>query len=127
MAISDDIKTARKYGVVHCGLLEQPNVEMIALIRAFNRTAELLNYREVDEATARASVSRLLHREAAYDSENMPEAQAINLTERFLAQFGEESKFFTNNWCVTTEATFDEGVLVLGSQRSGYFWVEDED
>jgi hypothetical protein len=57
----------------------------------------------------------------------MPEQQAEQLTERFFAQFGAGARFVTNNWCPATDATFDGGVLVIGPQRSGCLWVEDED
>jgi hypothetical protein len=63
----------------------------------------------------------------AYDAEVMPIGQAEQLTDRFLAQSGEGSMFFTNNWCPVTVATFDEEVLVLGPNSRGCVWIEDED
>jgi hypothetical protein len=63
----------------------------------------------------------------AYDAEVMPIGQAEQLTDRFLAQSGEGSMFFTNNWCPVTDATFDEEVLVLGPNSRGCVWIEDED
>jgi hypothetical protein len=117
-AISDDILAARRYGVVHCGgsSLTSPTVSELA--REFGLRANQSCYREIDEATARSSVLRLLHRDMAYDAEIMPIGQAQQLTDRFFAQFGDGSTYFTNNWCTVTDATFDEGVLVLGPKTS---------
>jgi hypothetical protein len=63
----------------------------------------------------------------AYDAEVMPSTQAAQLCDRFFDQFGGGSRYFTNNWCPATGATFDEGILVLGPHCSGCLWVEDED
>ena len=53
--------------------------------------------------------------------------QAEQLTDRFFGLFGDGLRFFTNNWCPATDATFDEGILVLGAKSCGCLWVEDED
>jgi hypothetical protein len=131
-AVNDDILVARRYGVVRCGVssLTAPTVSELA--REFGLRASESCYREIDEAAARASVLRLLHRDLAYDAEVMPLGWAGQLTDRFFAQFGEGStsfsnKFFTNNWCPVTDATFDEGILILGPDSCGCLWVEDED
>jgi hypothetical protein len=127
MAVSDDILAARRFGVVHCGVssLRAPTVAELA--KEFGLRPDAACYREIDQACARLSVQRLLHRDLAYSAEVMPEQQAVRLTERFFAEFGTGARFFTNNWCPATDATFDEGVLVISPQRSGCLWVEDED
>jgi hypothetical protein len=127
MAITEDILAARRYGVVHCGVSSLPAPTIAELAREFGLRSDVACYREIDEASARLSVKRLLHRDLAYSAEVMPEHQAEHLTEQFFAQFGAGARFFTNNECPATDATFDEGVLVLGPNRSGCFWVEDED
>jgi hypothetical protein len=80
----------------------------------------------------------------AYDYEIMPADRAEEFSDRFLAQFGTDHiRYFTNgtfherprprgtkavvSWNSVTSATFDTGVLIIGPQRSGCLWVEDED
>lgn len=127
MAVIEDILAARRFGVVHCGVssLTAPTIEELA--REFGLRSDARCYREIDEASARQSIQRLLHHDLAYSAEVMPERQAEKLTQRFFAQFGAEAKYFTNNECPVTAATFDEGVLVLSPHLSGCLWVEDED
>ncbi len=127
MAVSDDIRAARRFGVVRCGLSSLSAPTLAELAQEFGLRNDAACYREIDEASARLTVQRLLYRDLAYSAEIMPERQAEQLTEEFFAQFGGGARFFTNNGCPVTEATFDEGVLVLGSHRSGCLWVEDED
>lgn len=127
MEVSDDILAARRFGVVHCGVPPLPAPSIAELAKEFGLRPDTACYREIDEASARLWVQRLLHRDLAYSAEVMPEQQAKQLTERFFAQFGAGAICFTNNWCPATDATFDEGVLVIGPQRSGCLWVEDED
>jgi hypothetical protein len=127
MAIAEDIIAARRYGAVHCGLSSLPSPVISELAREFGLRDVPEAYREIDERSARESVQRLLHRDQAYSAEIMTEQEAARLTEAFFAQFGAGSRFFTNNWCPATDATFDEGVLVMGPQGCGCFWVEDED
>jgi hypothetical protein len=127
MAVSDDILAARHYGVVRCGLSVHPSPTVAELAREFGLRDDPECYREIDGASARASVLRLLHRDMAYDAEIMPMDRAGQLADRFFSQFGDGSRYFTNNWCPVTDATFDEGILVLGQHRSGCLWVEDED
>jgi hypothetical protein len=127
MTVSDEIRATRHFGVVRCGILslEFPNVS--ALAHAFGLRSGEECYREIDETSAREAVLRLLHIDLAYDAEVMPKIQAEQLSARFFDQFGVGSRYFTNNWCPVTDATFDEGVLVTGPDLSGCFWVEDED
>ena len=88
MAVSEDILTARRFGVVHCGVSSLPAPSITDLAREFGLRSDAECYREIDEASARLSVRRLLHRDLAYSVEVMPEQQAEQLTEQFLAQFG---------------------------------------
>ena len=127
MSVVDEIIAARVFGVVHCGLASAHALTTAELAREFGLRNDQGCYREIDEASARESVLRLLHRDMAYHAEVMPLEQAAGLADRFFEPFGEGARYFTNNWCPVTKATFDEGVLVLGLQRSGCLWVEDED
>ena len=58
----------------------------------------------------------------------------MDLWQKFIALFeGEDTVFATNastdlaSWTPATQATFDIGVLVLGTTKVGCFWVEEED
>lgn len=101
-------------------------------------------YREIDAATARRLIELVLRQDLAYLTELIPLTRAVDLADRFLAPFGTDGvRFFTNamfdekaepmftlssfGWNPVTAATFDTGVLVVGPQRCGCLWVEDED
>jgi hypothetical protein len=127
MGVSDEIRAARRFGRVGCGLSSVSAPTLAELAQEFGLRNDAGCYREIDKASARLTVQRLLHRDLAYSAEIMPERQAEQLAEEFFAQFGSGARFFTNNGCPVTAATFDEGVLVLESHRSGCLWVEDED
>jgi hypothetical protein len=127
MGLNEQIIAARRFGVVHCGMSSQPSPSITELASEFGLRDDPATYREIDETDARECVQRLLHRDQAYEVQIMPEEEAARLTREFFAQFGPESRYFTNNWCSATKATFDEGVLVMGPRRYGCFWVEDED
>ncbi len=115
------------------------------LAREFGLHGELSCYKEIDETAARHLVWRVLHRDMAYNTEIMPDARAAELTDRFLAQFGPGTRYFTNgtwhllpvaeagtviagaSWDPVTDATFDTGVLAISPECSGCLWVMDED
>jgi hypothetical protein len=73
----------------------------------------------------------------AYSYPMMSVERAKELAEQFLEQFGAVAKFYSNGWTgwetgstgwsPATDATFDTGVLIIGNDRSGCIWVEDED
>jgi hypothetical protein len=111
MGVNEDILAARRFGVVHCGFSSLTAPILADLAGEFGLRNDAGCYREIDEASARLSVRRLLHRDLAYSAEVMPERQAEQLMEEFFAQFSSGATFFTNNWCPATHATFDEGVL----------------
>lgn len=108
LAVSDEILAARHFGVVHCDLSSLPDPTTRELAQKFGLHDREDCYREIDEASARASVLRLLHRDMASDAEVMPVSHAECLSDRFFAQFGAGSRYFTNNWCSATDATFDD-------------------
>lgn len=127
MRINEDIRLLRHYGVVRCGVLPFSAPTPATVGSAFGLRDDDICYREIDESTARSSVAEVLHRDQAYSVEVMTASQAEQLTEKFFEQFGAQARYFTNNWCLVTDATFDAGVLVIGAFRSGCLWVGDED
>lgn len=123
----EEIRAARKYGVVHCGVISLSDPTPAAVAHAFGLRSDDIAYREIDEVEARSSAISILFRDLAYNTEVMPLPQAERLADSFLAQFGSDGKYFTNNWTPATEATFDAGILVIGQKLCGCLWVEDED
>src|SRR5262245_44035349 len=145
MAVHDDVITARRYGVVRCGVSSLASPTLPALAREFGLRDDPASYREIDESAARRLLQLILHRAMAYNAEIMPAERAAQLADQFLGQFGRGAQFFTNgdfheplrrvsesvwsgaSWHPVTNATFDTGVLVIGPQCSGCLWIEDED
>ena len=112
------------------------------LAREFGLADDPSNYKEIDAAAAWRLIQLILHQDLAYNAEVMPAGRAAELANQFLVQFSTDGvRFFTNgtfheargvtwsgvNWNPVTAATFDTGVLVIGSRVSGCLWVEDED
>jgi hypothetical protein len=107
------------------------------MLRAFGLSTDLLCYHEIGGSTARAIAVHVLNRDLAYHTEVMPTDDAIELVSLFFELYcGPSGRFFSNgdfsqkpaaSWMPATEATFDTGVLIVGSARSGCLWVEDED
>ncbi|WP_124479439.1 hypothetical protein [Burkholderia stagnalis] len=127
LGISEDIWHLRGCGVVRCGVLPFPALSPASVAKAFELRDDDACYREIDESEARCCIAEVLHRDQAYRAELMTVAQAEQLTAEFLEQFGAQARYFTNNWCSVTDATFDTGVIVIGALQSGCLWVEDED
>ena len=146
MGVAEDIIAARIYGVVRCGLSAQATPPTIPdLAGEFGLADQPSFYREIEETAARYLIRTVLHRDMAYNAEVMPAALAVELADRFLAQFGPGTRYFSNgswhlppvvrpdgvvcgpSWDPVTPATFDTGVLAIGPERSGCLWIEDED
>jgi hypothetical protein len=146
MEVAQDIIAARACGVVRCGLSARVRLPKISeLAGEFGLNDEPSFYEEIDKVAARQLILRVLHRDMAYNAEVMTEPRAAELADQFLAQFGPDTRYFTNgswhlppvirpdgvvcgpSWDPVTAATFDTGVLAIGSAQSGCLWVEDED
>jgi hypothetical protein len=103
-------------------------------------------WRAVDRDTARSILITLLREDMAYSLERIPLESAESGADEFLGAFSPGSQHFTNGnweagwsksahggaavgpgWQPVTDATFDGGILVLDSSRTGLLWFEDED
>jgi hypothetical protein len=131
MAIVDDILAERDCGVVHCGVSRFGHKDVLELAKEFGLNNDPSPFEPVAASNAVLLVASILHKDMAYRQPLMTEERAKELTEQFLGQFGADAKFFSNGWpggwSPATDATFDTGVLVIGKDRSGCIWVEDED
>ena len=137
MEVVDEILAARCYGVVHCGVSRFAHKDVLALATEFGLHDDPSAFEPVSASDALAIVASILHKDMAYSHPMMAEERAKELAERFLEQFGAEAKVYSNGWTgwetgstgwnPATDATFDTGVLIIGNDRSGCVWVEDED
>jgi hypothetical protein len=87
----------------------------------------------------------VLTQDLAYGASLMAASVAEQLAAAFMAHVGPEASFFTNgswaeapivgaggivrgpSWQPITSATFDAGVVGVGSDHAAILWVEDED
>lgn len=143
MVVFEAIVAAR--AGARCGFSSLPAPSVSELAREFGLFDGDACYKEIDQESARRLVEAVLWRDMAYNSELMPRAQAQQLASQFLANFDSSARYFSNGtwheegntftggsgsgigWDPVTSATFDTGVLVIGPDRSGCLWVEDED
>lgn len=134
--ICEAIIRRRTCGRVRCGTTDGA-ASVTDVARAFGLSTDPLCYREIVESMALAIAVHVLHRDLAYHSEVIPADDASELVSLlFELCRGRSVRFFSNgdislnraaSWMSATEATFDTGVLIVGSDRSGCLWVEDED
>lgn len=149
--LKEEILT-RRIGVIHFDIraIDFSKTELIT--QALDAYVEELglhgigdSWREVDTLGARKIIERILHRDLAYDSEQMHETDANNLANGVMSFFGRNAKFYTNGnfdddyvtisptvvrgptWRPITGATFDTGIVFVDESRIGLIWVEDED
>ena len=102
--------------------------------RAFDLADDPIIYRSIGCAEADRIATRLLGADLAYDKQIMSASMAAELWQQFMALFdGQDVEFVSNTdaqtvaWTPATPATFDMGVLVIGTSKAGCLWVEDED
>ena len=137
MGVVDDIVAERNCGVVHCGVSRFAHKDILELAREFGLHDDPSAFVPITASNAVALVASILHEDMAYSHPMMAEERANELAEQFLEQFGAEAKLYSNGWTgwgtgsvgwePATDATFDTGVLIIGDDRSGCIWVEDED
>ena len=90
----------------------------------------------------RAILVGILHRDLAYGNRLLSLARAEELAGQVMQRFtGPSVRFLTNgqfkqgtaaglvlsHWDPATDATFDTGVLMLGTTESGCVWVVEEE
>ncbi|NNJ09795.1 hypothetical protein EKD04_005600 [Chloroflexales bacterium ZM16-3] len=101
------------------------------------------NWVEVPRRIATKILTHLIASELAYPNDIVEQAAAEELAGRFLALFAQGARYFTNGacsgpfaiydiaggevlgWRSISAAPFDNGVIVLSSERVGMLWAED--
>jgi len=103
-------------------------------------------WRQVDRSTAVMILRSLLAEDMAHQSPRLELGQVNVAIDQFMAPFAEVTTFFTNgtwetgwqkgkhsntvfgpDWEPITQATFDGGIVALGTDVFGILWIEDED
>jgi hypothetical protein len=140
--LAAEIRAQRKYGRVIVNMVEQAGTEGRSPTAVADRLAGSLaltqlgaGWRPVSKTEARRIARDILQSDLAYHTEIMSASQAETLVDRFLAFFGDPLTFLTNTHPLgsartvapITEATFDEGIVVVAEDRAGILWVADED
>ena len=133
MDICDRIRRARHVGKTHCGIVSG-RMNVVEAARTFGLADDSAIFRTIGRVEADAIATRILHTDLAYSTKIMALARAAHLWQRFMEVFeGQDVEFSTNagtdacSWMPATNATFDLGVLVIGTTSTGCLWVEDED
>ncbi len=138
-AVCEAITRQRKYGHPTCEVNDRDAACDPRSYRAvLDEFVATLGFRGLGEAwielsiqAAKTLAKELLFKDLAYSVAMMSEDEAAMLAERFFNLFDPSVRCFTNSnlsgsWPIT-DATFDAGVVCLGSLRIGILWVEDED
>jgi hypothetical protein len=109
-------------------------MSIVEAARTFGLADDKAIFRPIERAEADEIATYILHADLAYGSEIMPGARAAKLWQYFMELFKDQKVEFATNagpqagsWMPATRATFDMGVLVIGTTKTGCLWVEDED
>lgn len=131
MPVVGEILAGRDAGIIRCGLTNTGNMDVLKLAEQFDLRKDAAAFQPISGPAALSLVTSILYKEMAYGHPMMSEDRAKDLADRFLRLFGAAAKYFSNGWPdgwnPATAATFDTGILVIGTERSGCIWVEDED
>jgi len=135
------IRKERKTGKVFCGTTKAVK-SVAALATEFGLKGDASLYHQVDAEMARVIIVGILHRDLAYGNRVLSLARAEELAGQVMKAFSDPGiRFLTNgqfkqgagaglvlsHWDPATTATFDTGVLILGTAESACVWVADED
>jgi hypothetical protein len=133
MEICARIRRARRRGNTRCGVVDGRK-SIVEAARIFGLADDNAIFRSIERAEADEIATYILHADLAYGSEIMSRKRAAHLWQYFMELFqGQDLEFATNagpqagSWKPATKATFDMGVVVIGTTRTGCLWVEDED
>jgi hypothetical protein len=140
MDVFDAIRKERTAGKLFCGATKDAK-SVVALATAFGLKGDASLYHQIDADLARAVLVAILHRDLAYGNRLLSLARAEELAGQVMERFTTPGvRFLTNgqfkqgaaatvlsHWDPATDATFDTGVLMLGTAESGCVWVAEED
>ena len=126
------IRKERKTGKLFCGTTKAAK-SVSALAAEFGLKGDASLYHQVDAEMARAIIVGILHRDLAYGNRVLSLARAEELAGQVMQKFADPAiRYLTNgqfkqdkgaglvmsHWDPATTATFDTGVLILGTAES---------
>ncbi len=134
------IRKERKTGQVYCGTTKDVK-GVPALAEAVGLKGDASLYHQVDAEMAREILVAVLHRDLAHGNRHLSLARAEALAGQVMERFTDPGiRYLTNakfkqvagalvlsHWDPATTATFDTGVLFLGTGESGCVWVSEEE
>ncbi|MCB0714165.1 MAG: hypothetical protein KDD67_17710 [Ignavibacteriae bacterium] len=139
MNIQELLKT-RNAGFLRLAFIHNYDCSLKSILQRFGLIAEPDRLHVINRAQALTAIESILWKDLAYGYEIMPRETARAYAEAFLTNYGsKEYTFYSNGdwtlddqssvrgWNPMTEATFDAGVVVVGSRSAACLWVEDED
>jgi len=132
MDICEQIRSERRAGQTRCSVADG-SMTIGEAARIFDLDQDVAIYRPIARSEADEIAAHALHADLAYGCQIMSLPRAAELWRQFMSLFdGQEVRFVTNalpdkSWMPATAATFDMGVLVMGTSKVGCLWVEDED
>jgi len=140
MDVFEAIRKERSAGTVMCGVTTEAK-SVSTLAAAFGLKPDASLYHQVDAEMAKSILVAILHRDLAYGDRLVALGRAEELAGQIMERFTDPAvRFLTNgqfrvnagglvlsHWDPATTATFDTGVLMLGTKESGCVWVADED
>ncbi|MCP4889927.1 MAG: hypothetical protein GY904_25390 [Planctomycetaceae bacterium] len=96
------------------------------------------NWHELNLSDAQYVLKYILSHDIAYDTAEIPEADAAEIVTDFLALFDGDCRYFsngmfnknTNSWGgygFVASATCETGIVVVSSKLIGMLWCHDED
>ncbi|KRR13705.1 hypothetical protein CQ12_17600 [Bradyrhizobium jicamae] len=131
--ICSRIQRERRAGYIRCGVVEG-RMSVTEVARAFGLADDGAIYRSIGSVEANKIATHVLCADLAYSLEIMSVSEAADLWRQFMSLFEGKDVVFVSNagsecdsWMPATPATFDMGVLVIGTTKAGCLWVEDED
>ena len=133
--ILNEIKDERDCGNVISGIKAldvESGIGEIAALFGLEKADD--TYEEILSEEASSILAERLHQDMAYDAEIIAPEKARNLTERLMklvdvkkARFYTNRRFGLSSWNPATDATFDNGILIVDNQTVTCIWFEDED
>lgn len=138
------VLAVEQYALSGDGANMAPHLLLDAMVAQYGYTGPGPYWIEVARRVARKILVHVLHEELAYPEETMDQTEAEAFAERFLNLFDSDSHYYTNGvcsgeasiftlegeqvlgWRSISALPFDNGLIVVSSQRIGMIWAEDE-
>lgn len=135
-----DIPIARTVGVSRCTYAHTFNTDLNYILLLFGLLPKIADLMAISAIKAEGILATLLWKDMAYSAEIISLEYAQQLARHFVMTQKAGTKFFSNadwqasldhsngfGWTPFTDATYDGGVIAVGSNYASCIWFEDED